>query len=231
MFPTANILYRVFHVRTPSGKGGTAFAVEIDGREYLVTARHIAVELAAGGMEVSRSGQWVNCDCDVVGHGQGHVDVSVLASSTCLLHRENPSSPPTTMAGIYLGQEVMFVGFPAGYDPVSSYQLHNGYPLPLVKYARLSSLPPEGHPMWVDGDVNPGFSGSPVCFLPDHNKPGELAIAGVVVAARDIRKPVYSAAGVETGQYVYESMGLGQVWDIQHVSDMVNANPIGPVVQ
>ena len=231
MFPTTNVLFRVFNIRAPNGKGGTAFALDIEGREYLVTARHVATELTGGSVGVFRSGQWVDYALSMVGHGPSNVDVSVLALPVCLIPKENRFPLPATMAGITYGQETMFLGFPIGYDPVSAFQLHNGYPIPLVKYAKLSSLPPKGYPMSLDGDVNSGFSGSPLCFARDHNKPGELTVAGVVVAAQNIKKPVYSATGTETGQYVYESMGLGRGWDIQHALDLVNANPIGPVIQ
>ena len=231
MFPTTNVLYRVFHIRAPNGKSGTAFALDIEGREYLVTAHHVAAELTSSSVGVFRGNQWVNYAWNLVGHGPSNIDVSVLALPVCLVPKENRSPLPATMAGIAYGQETMFLGFPTGYCPVSAFKLHNGYPIPLVKYAKLSALPPKGYPMWLDGDVNPGFSGSPLCFLPDRNKPSELAVAGVVVAARNIKKPVYTTAGQETGQYVYESMGLGQGWDIRHALDLVNANPVGPVIQ
>lgn len=37
---TANIIYRVFRIQGPAFRG-SAFAFESDGREYLVTARHV----------------------------------------------------------------------------------------------------------------------------------------------------------------------------------------------
>ncbi|KKL64453.1 hypothetical protein LCGC14_2164910, partial [marine sediment metagenome] len=38
---TANVIHRVFRLKVGQ-QAGTAFAMEEDGKEYLITARHIA---------------------------------------------------------------------------------------------------------------------------------------------------------------------------------------------
>ena len=232
MFPTANIVQRVFNMGVPIGdtgmlRPGTAFVLNIDGREYLVTARHV-VEGVIGDILVIHEQKWVRHSANMVGRGNDNIDVAVLALATPLVAGLNGLPVRLGMEGITYGQETMFLGFPTGYDSGSSVKLENGYPIPLVKYARLSSMPPRGHPMWLDGHINPGFSGSPLCFVPDEEKPTELAIAGVVVANTGIKSEVYQGEEkAETDMYVFENMGLGQAWDIQHVLEIVDKNPIG----
>ena len=38
--PTSNVLYRVLKIRT-AGSTGSAFTIEVDGKQYLITARHL----------------------------------------------------------------------------------------------------------------------------------------------------------------------------------------------
>ena len=129
--------------------------------------------------------------------------------------------------GTILGEEMMFLGFPGGYDTSTGFELHNGFPTPLVKYARLSTMPLQNHPMWLDGHNNPGFSGAPLCFTPDSNKPSELAVAGIVVSYNQTKRPVYTRDGGEAEMYIRENMGLLHAWDIRYALELIDSNPIG----
>ena len=232
MYPTSNVIHRVFNVRVVDNTkvlaSGTAFVVDEDNREYVVTARHIAENLESGDIQVLRGNDWVSYPTQATEHGNGTIDVSVIALKQTLVHREARFTLPLGMEAIAYGQEVMFLGFPIGYDPNASPRTSSGYPLPLVKYARLSSMPLRGYPMWLDGHNNPGFSGSPVCFAP--RRPNEIHVAGVVTAYRSLKDPVYSNEDLETGWYVRANMGLIQAWDIQHAINMILQNPVGAVI-
>ena len=234
LYPTTNVLYRVFYIRvikslTGQAVPGTAFAIDVENREYLVTAGHVALHLEDVGIQVMRSGKWDTYLAEIVGHGNGNIDVSVLALHRCLVPNENRFPLPPGTAGVALGQEVMFLGFPDGHDPTTGFHLHHGFPVPLVKYARLSSLPVgDGYPMWIDGHVHPGFSGSPLCFVRDD--PKEVRVGGVVTAYQPLREPVYLADGTESGMYVASNPGLACAWDIRHALDLVQVNPIGAVI-
>ena len=201
------------------------FAIDVDGRQYFVTARHIAKHIGSSGIQVMRDNQWVSYQTTVVGHGFGNVDVSVIALPDCLIPDGSHFPLPLGMEGVIVGQEMMFLGFPGVYDPSMGFSLHHGFPLPLVKYARLSNLPTRDHPMWLDGHNNRGFSGSPLCFAP--NRPNELVVAGVVSAYKPSVEPVVSSVGEATGLYLLENTGLMHAWDIQYCLDIVNSNPIG----
>ena len=124
-----------------------------------------------------------------------------------------------------IGAEMMFLGFPAVYDPSMGFSLHHGFPLPLTKFARLSNLPTIDQPMWLDGHNNRGFSGSPLCFTPDRDN--TIVVAGVVCAYKPTREVVVSGHGEPAGLYVQENTGLMLAWDIHHCLEIIHSNPIG----
>ena len=226
------MIHRVFNVRVVDNTKilarGTGFVVDEDNREYLVTARHIVENLGSGDIQFMRDDGWATYPTKATEHGTGTIDISVIALLHTLVLKEARFTTPLGMDGIVYGQEVMFLGFPGGYDPNSAPKLGNGFPLPLVKYARLSSMPLRGYPMSLDGHNNPGFSGSRLCFAP--NRPNEIRIAGVVTAYQYLKEPVYAKGDLETEWHVRANMGLAQAWDIQHALDLIHKNPVGAVI-
>ena len=55
---TANVIYRVFRLKV-GPETGTGFTIEEEGREYLVTARHLAHSLwGKRQVEVFKDGGW-----------------------------------------------------------------------------------------------------------------------------------------------------------------------------
>lgn len=234
MYPTTNILHRVFKVRVIVGtgnemrvlSGGTMFVIDVDYRQYLVTARHVAMHInSAVQVQVWRNGSWNSIPVRIVGHGEGDVDVSVLDANISLVPAESRFHLPTGSEGIILGQETMFLGFPNGYEVSKTLLLHSGFPMPLVKYARLAAMPQRDFPMWIDGHNNQGFSGGPLCFI--RNGETDVRVAGVVVAYQYITRPVIYPDGSETEFLYQENMGLGLAWDIEHCTEIIDRNPIG----
>ncbi len=236
LYPTYGILHRIFDIRIITIAGdesilssGTVFAIEVDSRQYLITARHIAQNIASNTqVQLWHNGSWNSIPIRIVGHGGGNVDVSVLASTIPLVpveYQQHQHSPVLDLGGIILGQKTMFLGFPSGYDPSTAYLLSTGFPMPLVKYAHLSAISTYDYPIWLDGHNNEGFSGSPLCFI--DNDTNKMHIAGVISAYQHIPKPVFSLDGRETGLYHLENMGLGLAWDIRHCLDIMHQNPIG----
>jgi len=151
--------------------------------------------------------------------------VTVLAIPALTDIDDTHFSLPVTTEGIAVGQEMMFLGFPAIYNPLLGFSLHNGFPLPLAKYARLSTFPIENQPMWLDGHNNKGFSGGPLCFAP--NGSNELKVAGVVTAYKPSLAEVVDEEGSESGQYALENSGFMLAWDVRYCRDIIKANPIG----
>ena len=56
--PTSNVIYRVLRIRTAAGTG-SAFTIEVDGKQYLVTARHNLKGFGGeGSIDLWTEGRW-----------------------------------------------------------------------------------------------------------------------------------------------------------------------------
>ena len=74
-----NVIQRTFNIRRGESQG-TAFTIDRAGRQYLVTARHVVESIVPGeNISVWHEEQWKALDVNVVGVGEGEVDVAVLA--------------------------------------------------------------------------------------------------------------------------------------------------------
>lgn len=216
---TSNVIHRVFRIRIDQAEG-TAFTIEHDRREYLVTARHIAEPIKADrDIEVFANGAWAPLRVDLVGHSVGEPDVSVLAASRQL----TPPGLPllATSKGLIYGQAVYFLGFPYGYLGRHVFG-PNGYPLPFVKQALISLF--DGTMYVLDGHNNPGFSGGPVVWKPSGNE--EFKVAAVISGYRYVDEPVYVGAGATPFTYRYNT-GLIVSHGVEATLDLISARPIG----
>jgi len=168
---TANVIHRVFRIKYGQNVG-TGFAIDVDGRQYFVTAKHIVAPLVdKGQIEIFANGTWNTLPIQLVGHATD-ADVSVLTTDRRLTPSDLPLEP--TSKGMAYSQEVFFLDFP--YNILSQFIFEgSGYPLPLVKKAIVSSFVKVGLYL-LDGHNNPGFSGSPVVFARDAGNRGRVLI-------------------------------------------------------
>ena len=57
---TSNVFHRTFHIRYGSATG-TMFSIDRDGRQYLITAKHVVEGIVSGGsISVFHDKQWKN---------------------------------------------------------------------------------------------------------------------------------------------------------------------------
>lgn len=219
---TANVLHRVFRIRYGASEG-TGFAIDVDGREYLVTAKHeVAGMSGEDRIDVFSNGMWREFPVTLVGHADGEVDVSVIAGNRTLAPLSLPLEP--TRDGLTYGQDVYFLGFPYGF--LGSYMLgDNGFPLPFVKRATLSLF--DGRMLFLDGHNNPGFSGGPVVFTARGDN--AFRVAAVISGYRAIAEPVYEG-GLETGLTYNHNTGIIVTHGIDSAVEIARANPIGAAV-
>ncbi len=223
---TANVFQRIFFIRYGS-QTGTAFTVDQEGRQYLVSARHLCPDLeGTGHIEVCREGVWEPISVTVVGAGRpGELaeDVIVLATPRQL----SPSLPmPATSAGLIWGQQVYFLGFPYGMS--NHIQMHGGYPLPLIKQATMSgTVGQKLETFLLDGHNNPGFSGGPAVFKPINSD--ELRVFGIISAYRTQQVEI-TFEGKPTGLSSVTNTGIVVCPSIKRATDFIEANPIGPNV-
>ncbi|MCY3801369.1 MAG: serine protease [Chloroflexi bacterium] len=222
MLPTSNILQRTFQLRF-SGSQGTCFTIDVTNRQYIVTAKHLVKSVVDQAvLEVKHDDTWKALEVDLVGHCEGAVDISVLASGT-QLSPTHPLSPST--AGLTLGQDVFFLGFPYGLaNEVAN--LNRDFPLPLVKKATFSAYNSANQPLLLDGHNNPGFSGGPIVFTPQGSSPPELSVAGVISGYQWEFESVYLKD--ERTALAYKSnTGIIIAYSIKNAVDLIGQNPIG----
>ena len=136
---TSNVLVRVRRFRY-GNETGSSFLLERDGKEYLVTARHLVKNIRSSDtVAIFHEDRWKQLDVNLVGLGDGDIDVAVLAPSI----RQLPASYELPVQGdpksvISLGQDVYFLGFPYGLQTETP--LTGGFPVALIKKGVISSM-------------------------------------------------------------------------------------------
>ena len=217
---TANVIHRVFRIQW-QGVEGTAFTIDVQDRQYLVTARHVVHDLRAPSeIGVFSNGLWIPLPVRLVGHCPGDIDISVLATNRILTSADLTMEP--TSKGVIYGQDVYFLGFPYGllgrcvFGP-------DGFPLPFVKRATVSLF--DGAILYLDGNNNRGFSGGPVVFTePQSNR---YKVAAVISAFKVVSEPVYEGSD-RTDDLTYQyNTGIIVTHAIGGALKLIEENPIG----
>jgi len=221
---TSNVISRIFYIAHNS-TSGTAFTIEIDGRQYLISARHI-FEHVHNSLTVSifHETQWKDIDLRLIGHGAEDIDISVLSADFQLspTHQLEPTS-----RGIAYGQDVYFLGFPYGTFGKLG-KINRNFPLPFVKKGILSAMQmmsvDKSEILYIDGHNNPGFSGGPVIFKqPNSNN---FKVAAVISGYQWVPEPVYMGDVQTKLSYQYNT-GIIVSYGIRHAVDIIRSNPYG----
>ena len=222
---TSNILQRTFRIKNIKEETGTCFTIDVDNRQYIVTARHIVEGLVGQSIvSIRYEEEWKGLQVTLVGHGKGAVDISVLAAE----HWKSVTLPLPPISGeapMFLGQDVYFLGFPHGLESNVG-ALNSNFPLPLVKKGIVSRVPSSQETMLLDGHNNPGFSGGPVVFRPPQ-RGNDFCVAGVVSGYRFTVEPVYENQGKEQIGYYESNTGIILAYNINHALELIRQNPIG----
>ena len=220
---TVNVLFRVFHVRVI--ERGAAFTLDVDGRQYIVTAKHLLGNAAPPNSISILYEEWEAVSVKLVGVGKGDEDVLVFAANRQL----SPAFPVDAgSGGMVLGQPIRFLGYMGGVVtiPVPG---SSGRPSPLVM-SGVSSGMRGGARIWIDGQVNPGFSGGPVIFQPASARSREECrwrIAGVVEGYVVAPVDVVDSGGAPLPATAQGNSGLLAATSIESVKTIIVANPIG----
>ncbi len=168
----------VFQIKAPSGTG-SAFTIKVDGREYLITAKHMVKGLKADGSKQSieirklkQEGQswsleWSPLAIRIFLCGDP-IDIAVLVPEA-LIRQDFPLLEPTHESSA-VGQEGLFLGFPLGYAAAAG---GAGFPFPIAfaKRISLSAIFPEEKLFVFDANNNGGFSGGPILYRDLHPVP------------------------------------------------------------
>ncbi len=202
MSVTSNILQRTFRIRYQDGVG-TGFTIDVENKRYLITAKHVVQTIQADEtVDIFHAQNWCPVRVRPVGHGEGNIDVTVLAPQEIFGAALRLNH---TTAGVTLSEDVYFLGFPYGLGMDVKTDLNAGFPQPLVKKAVVSALGLQDGPILLDGHNNVGFSGGPV--VRRRTKEGQTVI-GVVSGYRFDRHRVLDEHGNETSNTYDTNTGI-----------------------
>ncbi len=219
---TTNVIQRVFQIKLGDSIG-TAFAVDHEEKQYLVTARHVVDNISnLSQISIYHQKQWKELPVEVVGLASNGIDIAVFSPKMQIA----PTYPlPPSAAGLILGQQVFFLGFPLGIIGAGS-ELNRQFPVPLVKSGVLSGFDDEKKTkkFFIDGYNNRGFSGGPLIFMPQGEQ--EYRIAGVISGYLSSVLPLHDSHGNSIGTQP-ENSGITIAYGIHTVIDLANTNPIG----
>ncbi|QWG24747.1 serine protease [Bradyrhizobium sediminis] len=254
---SANVLKRVKRI-VVGQSSGTAFTIEVDGLQYILTAKHVVAGLQGnkGKIEIYEdkdNKKEITVDilrCD------DPIDIAVLVPPAQVT--VNFPLPPE-MKGAFVSQEMFFVGFPFGDFGLTT---HDGQSaIGFVRKAIFSAQVGKGDAtiLYLDGTNNPGFSGGPVVYK-DLNIPnGEMKVAGVISGFRNDIEEVMKGDKIEreaitqddlnrrvirrladgsfiklspTGNYVVTNTGVVIAYPIERAVELIKRSGIkGPQAQ
>lgn len=225
---SSNVLQRTFQLKF-GGQSGSCFTLDVAGRQYLVTARHLVAGIKnEDQVEILNDGHWHRIPVKAFFPSPESVDIAVLAPPMQI--SPSHSLPPAETTNYYLSQEVYFLGFPYGLS-MDGKNLNAGFPLPFVKRAIISAfVDAEGGAqlLVLDGLNNPGFSGGPVVLT--DMKTGQLMVVGVVSGYR-FQEDRILEGGKETTLSVRSNSGLVLAYGIKKALDVIQANPVGAILK
>ncbi len=214
---TANIYTRTLRLSTPEGFG-TAFTIDVEGAQYLVTAKHVLPVSDPVTVELQFTDQRkVTVTLERADAEPSEADVSVLALPSPI----TPMYPIVpSLEGVVFTQDVYFLGFPFGLS-LATQQGEEAAVFAFVKKAILSAAQWTSsgvHLLYLDGFNNPGFSGGPVVFTNQQTR--VLHVAGVVYGYRGSQERVMVGER-ETPGYVLANTGIVLAVDIKHAVDAI----------
>ena len=231
-----NVLLNTLLIQTPLGKG-TGFTIDVDGRQYLVTARHMVrgmgpegtIEVASfdnGNKVMFTPYRMKIFSCE------GSIDVAVLIPPVRLT--EGDTMQPTDLV---MGQDAYFIGFPFGmYSAGKINPPGVTRPVGFVKQGLVSAVQYQSDGdadlILLDGYNVFGFSGGPVTYWepPNHSYvigviSGFRPTYGDLLVPKEIRQEDVKPEDLGTGRIIEKS---GHVYRLEEPK--VNGKKTGEVV-
>jgi S1-C subfamily serine protease len=151
---TNNVLLRVLLLKVGGGGTGTGFTLDVEGRQYLITAKHVVNGLKGKTkIEIRQNKNWTPIDVTVFPCADP-VDIAVLIPDHVLTDTAN--MPMEANGSVYVTQEVYFLGFPFGSSAGEHVPAFGTNPIPVAKHGILSEIDRDS--VEVDAINNPGFS-------------------------------------------------------------------------
>jgi len=237
--PTMNMLQRVMMIEYKKERG-TTFSIDVDGREYWITARHILTgakgkpygtfpDKAVDVKLLNPGGdgeQWLSMKFTVL-QPTADVDVVVLIGYGAIL-KDVHSSPLATSDGLTFGGSCEFLGFAYGGGWRAKFA-EGSFWLPYIKRCGISGMDTEAH-MWIlDGINNPGFSGGPVIMNTGNDLKIVAVISGYTLEPTEVIRGDRKAAADAPKDILQVNSGFILAYDISHAVELIKRNPTGPI--
>ena len=259
---TSNVFERVLNIRVNAGTNqeatATAFTVDVDGREYLITAKHVVQGLRnRDKIDVFMDGGWTSLAVDIF-RCDDPIDIVVIVPPHQLTVN---FELPVDTSGVFDGQDAYFLGFPYGIQASGS-GVNGPYPMAMVKRGTLSGevvldAGKKAILVFLDGYNNPGFSGAPIVYR-DLNQGGVVfklvgVVSGFIPEVVPVMKehPIASPANagdaaraqpwmiqkksdgtyfeyVKNDTYVALNTGIVRGFVMTPAIDLIRQHPIGP---
>jgi len=248
---TSNVFRRVLMVQA-GNVSGTSFTIDVDGRQYLITAKHLVAGLKADDtIRIRRGDNWDAIKVKVL-RCDDPIDIAVLVAAKQLTVTF-PLEP--TMGEIRYGQDMYFAGFPYGLF-TSGVNINDLYPIAFVKKGIMSASANEkgAITIYLDGHNNPGFSGGPIVYRDLGQNGFVYKLAAVVSGFRFEVSPVLQLEAINSDQLKPEDIAEARITEkngrlfrlndtdrvvklntgivvghsISHAVELIRKNPIGP---
>jgi hypothetical protein len=209
---------RVVRIQTSRGRGA-AFTIDRNGRQWLITARHL---LPAGEpapeCALSRGAFRTTLRLGFLADPGGEGDVAVAPL-------QSPFTPQlelhATSEGLMWSQIVYFLGFPYG---MATDVGTPGQEIAFVKQAIVSASRriSDALSVWyLDGYNNPGFSGGPV--VASTEKFQTMQVIGIVFGNRSFERPLEIEKKEMRDAIVRENTGIIMATDIRYATLLIDA--------
>jgi hypothetical protein len=222
---------------------GSIFSIDVDEREYWITARHILTGVDDGppfgsitteplelqildADATSNHLLWRPMNFTVIDPGDQRADVMVLAPPRPILDNPLPSMVAGSNGAVF-GGDCQFLGFAYGGGWRSPIAGGRTLWLPFVKHCTISAHIVDERIWILDGINNGGFSGGPVIFGTGQQQKILGVISGYwlepaeVIYSISAPPPPKATVGLNSGFII--------AYDISYAIDAIHKNPAGPL--
>jgi hypothetical protein len=205
---------------------GTAFAVDYQGKMYLVTARHVVAGLPENKATIQmwQSDQWKDYQTvKTLFPSSSDVDIAVFETEEKVPQPYSVSVARST-GGPTMGQQVWFLGYPWGLGSRWS----NGGKAPFIKRGTMSAIDatrPDAVVIYIDGFNNTGFSGGPIVYW-DFSQHAYRILGVVKGYKEDTAKVLINGEHVDTQLLV--NSGILIAYSIDHAMKAIEESQKHP---
>lgn len=208
---TANVLQRVKRI-IAGPVSGTAFTIEVDGRQYIITAKHVVATLTGDTSTIQLCENEHKCaDISVkVLRCSEPIDIAVLVPPKIVTATHKLDAE---LKSAIIGQDMYFVGF-----PYADYSLTTNTRTEVIGFVRkvifsAQERKNEYTRLYLDGRNNSGFSGAPVVYVESGKTPIEFKVAGVISGYRTDFSKVKKIEPIENKNITKEDRALNLIID------------------